>query len=96
MAYSSPGAAILNGGWEITRILVNKAVSDESLAYVAAGPLEDLLKKHGPTVITRIEEESRQNDRLRIALSGLYIDPSNPIFDRWYALMWKYGYAEGK
>jgi hypothetical protein len=20
----------------------------------------------------------------------------NPIFKRWYALMWKYGYAEGK
>jgi hypothetical protein len=30
--------------WEITRILVNTASSDEALAYVAAGPLEDLLK----------------------------------------------------
>jgi hypothetical protein len=30
--------------WEITRILVNTASSDEALAHVAAGPLEDLLK----------------------------------------------------
>lgn len=32
-------------GWEITRLLVNKANSDEALGFVAAGPLEDLLKK---------------------------------------------------
>src|SRR6516225_3049095 len=29
-------------GWEVTRALVQKAESDEALAYIAAGPLEDL------------------------------------------------------
>ena len=83
--------------WEVTRILVNTAPSDGALAYVAAGPLEELLNKHGPVVIDRIEEESRQNLRLQLALSGVWgIDPSHPLFDRWYALMWKYGFAEGR
>jgi hypothetical protein len=31
--------------------VVNKALSDEALAYVAAGPLEDLLTFHGPALI---------------------------------------------
>ena len=83
-------------GWEITRVLVNKSSSDEALAYVAAGPLEDLLKRHGLAVIDRIDNESEINDRLRVALSGVYLDPSYLVFDRWYALMCKYGFAKGK
>src|SRR5271169_1955713 len=75
----------------------NRAPSDSALALVAAGPLEDLLKKHGPVVVDRVEEESRKNDRLRLALSGVWgIYPGNPIYERWHALMWKYGFAEGK
>ncbi len=83
-------------GWEITRTLVNKSTSDDALAFVAAGPLEDLLKKHGLAVIDRIENECKENDRLRTALSGVSITPDRPVFERWYALMWKYGFAEGK
>ena len=83
--------------WRITCMLVDKTSSDDELAFVAAGPLEDLLKKHGPSLIDRVEEESRENARLQLALSGVWgIQPSDPIFDRWYALMWKYGFAEGK
>jgi hypothetical protein len=83
--------------WEVTRILVNTAPSDEALAYVAAGPLEELLHKHGSVLINRIEEESRGSARLQLALSGIWgLDRSSPVFDRWYALMWKYGFAEGK
>jgi hypothetical protein len=83
--------------WEVARILVNTASSDEALAYIAAGPLEDLLKKHGPVVIDCIENESQENVRLQLALSGVWgLNRSNPVFDRWYALMWKYGFAEGK
>lgn len=83
--------------WEITRILVNEAPSDEALAYVAAGPLEELLHRHGSVLIDRIEEESQENARLQLALSGVWgLDRSSPVFDRWYALMWKYGFAESK
>ncbi|HEY0702487.1 MAG TPA: hypothetical protein VGD60_06950 [Candidatus Acidoferrales bacterium] len=83
-------------GWEVTRILVNRSTSEEALGFVAAGPLEDLLKKHGSALIDRIEDECRENDRLRVALSGVSIGADKPVFERWYALMWKYGFAEGK
>jgi len=83
--------------WEVTRVLVNTAPSDEALAYVAAGPLEELLHRHGSVLIDRMEEESRGNARLQLALSGVWgLDRSSPVFDRWYALMWKYGFAEGE
>jgi hypothetical protein len=85
-----------DAAWELTRILLSKAASDEVLAYVAAGPLEDLLKKHGPSIIDRVEEESRTNDRVRLALSGAWIRPGDPVFERWYALMSRYGFADGR
>ena len=44
----------------------------------------------------RIEEECLTNDRLRLALSGVWIERENPVWERWYALMLKYGFAEGK
>ena len=68
-------------GWRITCLLVNKANSDEAVGFVAAGPLEDLLRKHGPAVIDRIEQASQQNVRLQTALSGVWIRPENPIFE---------------
>jgi hypothetical protein len=83
-------------GWKVTYLLINKANSDEALGFIAAGPLEDLLKKHGPAVIDRIEEASQQNVQLQAALSGVWIRPENPIFERWRRLMWKFGFAEGK
>lgn len=83
--------------WELICHLVEGASTDQVLAIVAAGPLEDLLKKHGPEVIALVEESCQCNDRMRLALSGVWgIDSGNPIFERWHALMWKYGFAEGK
>jgi len=82
--------------WKLICILVNKAPSDDLLAFIAAGPLEDLLHKHGLTVIDRVEEESRKNGRMRLALSGVWgLHPGIPVFDRWHALMQKYGFADG-
>jgi hypothetical protein len=83
-------------GWEITRELVRKAESDEALPYVAAGPLEDLLIHHGATVLDLIERECLDNERLPLALSGVWLDREDPIWERWHNLMWKYGYAEGR
>jgi len=83
-------------GWETTCMLISRATSDELLANVAAGPLEDLLVAYGPELIGRVEEECKRNDRLRLALSGVWFGRDNPIYQRWYALVWKYGFAEGK
>jgi hypothetical protein len=83
---------------ELTLMLLKKAGDDdEVLAFVAAGPLEDLLKMHGFRVIDRIEQEAKGDLPLQLALSGVWgITRGSPIFERWYAMMWKYGFAEGK
>ena len=66
--------------WEVTRVLVNTAPSNEALAYVAAGPLEELLHRHGSVLIDPIEEESKGNARLQLALSGVWgLDRSSPV-----------------
>jgi hypothetical protein len=82
---------------ELTLLLLRKSGDDDAtLAYVAAGPPEDLLKLHGPAVIGRIERESKDSSRLQLALSGVWGLRGLPVFDRWYALMRRYGFADGK
>lgn len=83
--------------WEITRAVIDRAGSDEVLAYVAAGPLENLLKMCGPQVIDRVEQEANKSEKFLLALSGVWgLEPGTPVFERWYALMWKHGFADGK
>jgi len=83
--------------WEITRAAIEKAISNEELAYVAAGPLENLLHMHGPAVIDRVEQEAAKSEKFALALSGVWgLEAGTPIFERWYALMWKHGFAEGR
>lgn len=58
---------------ELTLMLLKKAGDDdELLAYVAAGPLEDLLKMHGFQMIDRIDQEANGDSRLQLALSGVW------------------------
>ena len=83
-------------GWRVTYLLINKAPSDEAPAYVAAGPLEDLLKFHGPAVIGHVTVAARAEERLQLALSGVWIDRASPIWERWFALMNEFGFADGK
>jgi hypothetical protein len=87
----------IDEAWEITRAVIEKASSNEALAYVAAGPLENLLQMHGPAVIDRVEREAEKSEKFQLALSGVWgLEPGTPVFEWWYALMWKHGFAEGK
>jgi hypothetical protein len=81
----------------LTLSLVNASEPNKALAIAAAGPLENLLKDNGPALMDRIEEVARTNDKLRLALSGVWgINPGHPIYDRWYAMMQKYGFTDGR
>jgi hypothetical protein len=87
----------IDEAWEITRAVIEKASSHDALAYVAAGPLENLLHMHGPAIIERVEQEASKSEKFVLALSGVWgLEPGTPIFERWYALMWKHGFAEGR
>ncbi len=56
----------------VVKALVDVAVGDEELAYVAAGPIEDLLAYHGPAVIDTVEHIAREDTRFRRALTGVW------------------------
>ena len=45
---------------------------DTDMAYLAAGPMEDLVIRHGPQLIDAIEEEAVRNARFRALLSGIW------------------------
>lgn len=58
--------------WPIILTLVAEAPGDEALAFVAAGPLEDLIQKHGDAFADRIVERAQADARFRSALRGVW------------------------
>jgi len=82
--------ADLNAAWKLTLLMLERAESD-GLGRVAAGPLEDLIDLHGHKALDLIEEECKNNSRLQVALSQVGVLFYYDEFDRWYALLCKYG-----
>ena len=56
--------------WVVVQELVRRAARDEVLAYIAAGPLENLLCYHPHLFIDRVEALDGQDAHFRRALSG--------------------------
>ncbi|AXC11691.1 hypothetical protein ACPOL_2367 [Acidisarcina polymorpha] len=83
-------------GWEVITILLEMATTDEVLAHVAAGTLEDLLTKHGLVVIDRIESLARRDQRVQLAVSGAWINSSDEIWPRWNSMMEEFGFRSGR
>ena len=61
-----------DAAWDVVQELVRRAARDEVLAYVAAGPLENLLCNHPYAVIDRVEALAAQDAHFRRALSGVW------------------------
>jgi hypothetical protein len=58
--------------WALTIELVARASDDATLAYVAAGPLEDLICEHPHVVIEWVEGRAAQDARFRKAIAGVW------------------------
>ena len=53
------------------------------LAHLAAGPLEDLLVRHGPTFIERIYETARKEPVVRKMLGAVWRNSiAEPVWQR--------------
>jgi hypothetical protein len=59
--------------WPVLLNLIIQAQDDAALAYIAAGPLEDLLKHHCADVIERVEHQARTDARFRQCLAGVWV-----------------------
>jgi hypothetical protein len=64
--------------------LVDSAKDDQALAYVGAGPIEDLINWHGADFLDQIEEAAGRDHAFRTALSGVRVSPEvpKPVRDR--------------
>jgi hypothetical protein len=58
--------------WPIIKEILHIDSSDAMLAYVAAGPIEDLLAQHGTAFIERIEELAGRDPIFRKALGAVW------------------------
>jgi len=84
----------LENAWGITLLLLRKADTDDALAYVAAGPLEDFLDIYGDSALDLVEGAAESDSRLRVALSLVWLEPNSPILHRWMAILREYGFLE--
>lgn len=58
--------------WQFIREVYKRELSDEVIAVLAAGPLEDLLAKRGVDFIDRIEELARKDPKFNYLLGGVW------------------------
>jgi Family of unknown function (DUF6869) len=83
--------ADLSAAWKLMLLMLKRAESDDALGRVAAGPLEDFIDLYGHKALDLIEEACKNNSRLQVALSQVGVLFHYDEFDRWYALLCKYG-----
>ena len=64
--------------------LTDQIEEAEEAGSLAAGPLEDLIARHGEAVIDRIEEVARTSARFRFILSGVWPQrkQDSPVWQR--------------
>lgn len=58
--------------WPAILKILEHELTDEQMALLAAGPMEDLLAQHGALFIERVEAEARRNPRLNHLLGGVW------------------------
>jgi hypothetical protein len=58
--------------WSAILKILQHELTDDQLASLAAGPLEDLLADHGIQFIERVEREAEQNPRFNRLLGGVW------------------------
>lgn len=81
-------------GLKLILALVNATSSKADLAYVAAGPLEDLPYCCGPNVDESIAAEAESNPKLRFALAGVWLEEEDANYHRLSELERQYRFDE--
>jgi sugar-specific transcriptional regulator TrmB len=52
--------------------LIDAASSEDVIAYVGAGPLEDLLRDHADALVDQVDDLARRSSKFALALSAVY------------------------
>ena len=73
--------------WSIILELVHRAPSDREFDFAAAGPLEDLIVRHGEKLIEVIEQRLQGDKSLRRAITKVWLnedDLDRRILERYW------------
>lgn len=72
---------------DLLLVILDMDSTDFISGNLAAGPLEDLLAKHGLRVIGRLEDAAGKDDRVRLVLGGVWKNViPDTVWDRVQAL----------
>jgi uncharacterized protein DUF6869 len=78
--------------WRFLEIARRADLSDQQLAYLSAGPFEDLLKRHGGDFIARVEVAARDDVKMRVLVGTVWrAGMSDELWDRVLALRARLG-----
>lgn len=79
--------------FELLVTIIDTCKDNDGLAYVAAGPLENLFVYHGYEIINAVREKADENEKLQLTLSGVWLDEKDDaIFPHWFDLMKRYNF----
>ena len=80
-------------GLEAVIQLIKESDDDETLSYIAAGPLENLLVFNGSKIVDRLTKIADNDERIQLALSGVWLgEKEDDFYHSWRALMKRYGF----
>jgi hypothetical protein len=69
--------------WLVIQEMNSREMSDEIMANLAAGPLEDLLRLHGDAFIERTEFKANSDSKFNRLLGGVWQNEmSNDVWER--------------
>jgi len=80
----------LEKGTEVALAFVEASNTDGELAYVAAGPVEDLLRSHGTRAIPALEAAAEHSEKMRRALASVWLGEKEEAFAEWKRLLTKW------
>jgi hypothetical protein len=63
-----------NDAFEFILAVLDRDISSATMAILSAGPLESLLRKHGPRIIGRVERRARRDANFTRLLSHVWKD----------------------
>ena len=78
-------------GVAVAILLIEMSKSDEELAYVAAGPLEDVVRLHGLDALHIFREKSTNSAKVRFAVTGIWIPDSHVAYSELQRLINSFG-----
>jgi hypothetical protein len=78
--------------WRFLQIARRADLSETQLAFLSAGPFEDILKRHGGEIIARVEDAAHADPKMRMLVATVWrAGMSDELWDRILALRTRLG-----